>query len=134
MKNFVGLDTSVVIRLLTGSPVKQAERAFKFLQESQQSGKQAIVSDLVVAEAYFALFYHYNVPKSEAMVQLLDFLTSGFVQPEHKGSAILSLKEALTGKQPGPVDRIIHNQYLSYAREMVTFDIPFSRLENVKRL
>lgn len=132
--NYTGLDTSVVIRLLTGLPNKQAKSAFKFLQETHHAGKQVIVSDLVVAEAYFALHYHYSVPELEAIHQLLDFLTSGFVQSEPKGVAVPALKEASSGKQPGLVDRIIRHQYLSYTREIVTFDVRMSRLENVRRL
>lgn len=132
--SYLGLDTSVVIRLLTGSPAKQAECAFNFLQKAVKTKQKVIVSDLVVAETYFALCYHYNIPKSEAIKQLFDFLTSGFAQPEPEGVAVQTLKEASSGKMPGFVGRIIRNQYLSYVLEIVTFDISLSRLENVKLL
>lgn len=130
----IGLDTSVVIRLLTGAPQKQAEQALKYLQETVLEGNQALVSDLVIAEAYFALCYHYEVPKKEAASQLLDFLNSGFVKSEPKGSVVLALKESISEKQPVFVDRLIRRQYLSLASEIITFDVSLSRLENVKLL
>ena len=55
-----GLDTSVVLRLLLGQPADQAARAVAFLDELSRGGHHAVVSDLVVAEAYFALQHHYG--------------------------------------------------------------------------
>ena len=51
----VGLDTSFVLRLLTGEPGKQTALAVKQLDQMRAEGKLAAVSDLVVAETYFAL-------------------------------------------------------------------------------
>ena len=63
----VGLDTSVVLRFLVGEPADQAQTALQYLRKIQQEGGRAIVSDLVVTEAYFALQYHYPVPNAEAL-------------------------------------------------------------------
>lgn len=52
----IGLDTSVVVRLLIGEPVEQAAAARRLLDE-QPRGSCAI-SDMVVGEAYFALRHH----------------------------------------------------------------------------
>ena len=57
-----GLDTSVVVRLLVGVPESQALAAKDFLDACQLAGTRACVSDMVVAEAYHALIYHYEVP------------------------------------------------------------------------
>jgi len=54
----VGLDTSVVLRLLTGEPELQARRALAELDALASSGAVPLVSDLVVSEVYFALQYH----------------------------------------------------------------------------
>lgn len=59
----VGLDSSVVLRLLIGEPVELAEVAQAFLDELFELGKKAVISDLVVSEVYFALQYHYQVPQ-----------------------------------------------------------------------
>jgi predicted nucleic acid-binding protein len=47
----VGLDTSVVLRLLVGSPPGQAKTALGFVKKSLTVGVRVIVSDLVVSEA-----------------------------------------------------------------------------------
>lgn len=65
-----GLDTSVVMRLLTGDPPDQAEAAAAFLTESKGSGDRLLVTDLVIAEVYFALHSKYKVPKAEALLRL----------------------------------------------------------------
>ena len=68
----VGLDTSVVVRLLTGMPVEQANSARAAL-EAQPYGSVA-VSDLVVGETYFALRHHYGVPHGRTIAALRAFL------------------------------------------------------------
>ena len=125
-----GLDTSVVLRLLVGEPREQAERAIRFLDELHAAGKRAVVSDLVIAEAYFALSYHYNVPKQEAVEKLLEFLDSGYAQPEPNAVAVGVMKDS-AGAKPGLVDRIIRSQYLKYAEEVATFDKSLGRMQGV---
>ena len=129
----VGLDTSIVIRLLTGVPEDQAERAKEYLQELHADKTSAIVSDLVVAEAYFTLTYHYKVPKSEAAAKLKELLESGYVFPDPKGAAMETLKANARTKS-GFIDQLIRNQYLSQAEEVATFDSDFGRMERVFRL
>ena len=121
----LGLDTSVVLRLLTGEPAAQAEVAIQQVTAKADAGRPCLVSDLVVTEAYFALHSHYKVPKSEALATLLCFLESPLVQPE--GAAIEALRSTLDStSKPGFVDRLIHLQY-SPAR-LVTFEKAASKL------
>ncbi len=128
----VGLDTSVVMRLLRGEPRAQAERALHFLGELFAEGQKATVSDLVVAETYFALHTHYNVPKKEAVQTLSEFLRSGLVALESGGSALEALSAAATSSQkPGFVDRLIHAQYLKTAGGMISFERAGAKLEGV---
>ena len=68
----IGLDTSVVLRLLTGVPAKHADAARTMLTASRET---ICISDLVVSETYFALRHHYAVPHADAahaMAALLD--------------------------------------------------------------
>lgn len=51
----VGLDTSVLIRLLIGLPPGQASTALEFVKKARIAGRHVIISDLVISEAYFAL-------------------------------------------------------------------------------
>ncbi len=119
----VGLDTSVVMRLLVAEPESQAERARAFVVELNGLGQTAIVSDLVVAEAYFALHTHYSVPKREAVAALLRLLCSPSVELEPGGNAVAALEAALAGSsRPGFVDRLIHAQYDRIGVRMASFE------------
>ena len=127
----VGLDTSVVLRLLMGEPRAQADRAMRFLNELVSQGKQAIVSDLVVAETYFALHAHYEVPKKEAVRTLLEFLQSGLAHPEPEGCSVNALRTSAGSSQRlGFVDRLIHAQYMKSAGGLASFEKSVGRLEN----
>ena len=128
----VGLDTSVVLRLLTAEPADQADEALGFLKELKSADRRAFVSDLVVSEAYFALQAHYQVPKRKAVRVLLDFLRSGFVEPEENGVAVQAL-ESITGssQKPGFVDRMIHAQYGMIPATLITFEKASRRLDGV---
>ena len=64
------LDTSFVVRLLTGDPVPQFRLAADFLEQCGREEAVAEVVDLVLAEAYFALQYHYGFPKDMALKSL----------------------------------------------------------------
>ncbi|MBO7689071.1 MAG: PIN domain-containing protein, partial [Kiritimatiellae bacterium] len=54
-----GLDTSVVLRLLTGEPPELAARALERYQQGIANGDDFAVSDVVAAETYYALQHHY---------------------------------------------------------------------------
>ena len=127
----VGLDTSVVVRVLTGEPPAQAERARGFIWELHRRGRRAIVSDLVVAEAYFALHAHYGVPKRKAIEALLALLDAGVVLPEPGGRSVdvLRAMTAASGS-PGFVDRLLHAQYLRAAGQVASFERAFRKLPN----
>jgi predicted nucleic acid-binding protein len=125
----VGLDTSVVLRLLVGAPPGQAQSALRFVKESLRAGILVVVSDLVVAEAYFALHAHYEVPKADAIRALLEMMRSGLVTPSD-GSEILAVLAAAarSPSKPGFVDRLIHEQYARFSANMATFERAAGRL------
>ena len=50
-----GMDTSYLLRLLTGHPRELAELALARYQEAVGRGDSFSVSDMVVTEAYYAL-------------------------------------------------------------------------------
>ena len=127
----VGLDTCIVLRLMVGEPNDQAKRAFCFLEKSHFSGMIIYVSDMVVAESYHALCYHYKVPPVEAAKILADFLASPMVTPS--GHSLTALQE-YQGKGAGLVDRLIRLDLLDLAHEVVTFDKNFSKLSGVNML
>jgi len=119
----VGLDTSVVLRILTGEPEGQARATEDFMRTSLHQGKRLVVSDLVISEAYFALVTHYGVSKREAVGGLLEMLERGAVHPSQGACAIEVLRAMKSsGQKPGLVDRLIHAHYTSLPAGMVTFE------------
>lgn len=125
--HLVGLDTSLVLRLLTGEPASLAAKAVSRLDALRSDGKKAAVNDLVVSETYFALQYHYEVPKQLALEKLKEFLEDGEIVAI--GEALEVLQTPGLGKaKPGFVDRVIHAQYLRHARQMLSFEKAASRL------
>ena len=124
----------VVLRLLTGEPDDQAWVALRWLREVQATGTTPVVSDLVVSEVYFALQHHFAVPKSEALRQLGEFLSSGDVTGTGVAGGVLAVP-GLASAKPGFVDRLIHEGYRrGGAGEMVTFEEAARKLPHVRLL
>lgn len=127
-----GLDTSVVMRLLTGDPPHQAEVAVTFLAESKAAGDRLLVTDLVIAEVYFALHSKYKVPKAEALQRLREFVESGEVEA---GAAARVLQTPnLASAKPGLVDRLIHATYSNDQARLVSFEKSVSKLTGAQVL
>jgi predicted nucleic acid-binding protein len=126
----VGLDTSVVLRLLTGLPQVEAERARSTLEQAFANDDRVVVTDLVVSEAYFALHHHYGLPKERARSLLLAFATSGVVEVDPPTLVAALHKRAGAGL----MDRIIAARHEHQGATTLTFDRRRARLEGVRRL
>ena len=129
----VGLDTSVVLRLLLGQPADQSQRAVAFLEEVARRGDQAVISDLVVAETYFALQYHYGVPKKEALAALRAMFADEEIESPGVAAEVLAM-EGLASAKPGFVDRLIQSAYVSSGGAMATFEKASGKLKSVRIL
>ncbi len=126
----VGLDTSVVLRLLVGEPADLARVAVEYLIQIQQKGGCAVVSDLVVAETYFALQYHYKTPKAEALALLRQFLTSHGIENSGVAARVMATPH-LESAKPGFVDRIVIQQYLEKTDAVATFERASRKLPKI---
>ena len=128
-----GLDTSVVLRLLLGQPADQAARAVALLDELSRAGHRAGVSDLVVAEAYFALQHHYGVSKRDALLGLRRLAADGEIESLGAASEVPAV-EGLASARPGFVDRLIHGAYAGAVAEMVTLEKAAGKQKSVRVL
>jgi predicted nucleic-acid-binding protein len=126
----VGLDTSVVLRLLTGQPVAQAAAAVALLDDLQRRGDRAVLSDLVVAETYFALQHHYGVKKADALKALRCLFEDDEIESTGEARAVLATR-GLAAAKPGFVDRLIHRAYISTGGHMATFETASVKLNAV---
>ena len=126
----LGLDTSVVVRLLMGVPEAHTRAARRRLERATEAGETVLVSDLVLTEAYHALQHHYGVPKGEARSLLRRLVESRAIQlePPAADAALAAVGGA------GLVDRLIHLRYRSVGAVTVTFERRQGRLEGAIRL
>ena len=128
-----GIDTSILVRLLTGDPEEEYEQTKAALEKilADDPAAEIEVSNMVIAEAYFVLQHHYGVPKSEARSALASVMTSGLVKPQ-RGEGVL---EALAAEQePGLLDRLIANDYAGNGLISITNDRKMGRLPRSKLL
>jgi len=118
----LGLDTSCVLRILTGLPEDQANRMLVWLRAVWESAGRVVVSDLVIAEAYHSLQHFYQIPKEEALRRLGQFLAWENIVPVGTARSVLEA-ESLARARPGFVDRLIHADYLERGADCwVTFE------------
>lgn len=114
----LGLDTSIVVRLLVGEPEHQYRAARERLQRAHAEAETVLVTDLVVVESYFALRHHYDVPDPEVRAKLKQLLESGVVVVRPRGmAALLEL-----GSPPGLADRLIHHRHVDLGASTLTLD------------
>jgi predicted nucleic-acid-binding protein len=127
------LDTSVVMRLLTGEPLNLATAARAYMAEISQAGAKVFVSNLVVMEVYFACQHHYGMPKAAVLQGLLKLLSvpTFVVHPE-----LISLLTTpdLASAKPGFLDRLIHAEATTARIPLVTFEKAGSRLADIQVL
>ena len=127
-----GTDTSILVRLLTGSPELEFERCDRELTKLvEQDGAEVFASNQVIGEAYVAVQHHYGVTKAAARTGLLSVLTSGLVSPLNGQSVLDALAE--TGG-PGLLDRLIADDYSRVVAETLTLDQRMASLPRVRRL
>lgn len=121
------LDTSVVMRLLTGQPLDLTTLARNFMAETEHTGAKVFVSNLVIMEAYFACQHHYGMPKQAVLDGLakLVSLTTFVVHPQL--IELLSMP-GLAAAKPGFLDRLIHVEATTARLPLVTFEKAASRL------
>jgi len=122
-----GLDTSVVLRLLTNQPLKLATNAIVKVHRMQQAGDVFFISDLVLSETYFALQDYYGVTKENCLAALKGLCEhSGFAVSDEAREALATPN--LAKASPGFVDRMIHGDYLARGYKTFSCEKSFTRL------
>ena len=114
-----GIDTSILVRLLTGIPEDAYSTCRNTLQRLiEDRGVQIFASNMVIGEAYVAVQHHYGVTKEDARDGLLKVLKSGLVSPLHGRSVLAAIASRSGG---GLLDRLIAADYRR--AELVTFTL-----------
>lgn len=123
------LDTSAFLRILLNEPKRLASNVAMYIYSRQQNGDVFEISDLVLSEAYYALQFHYELPKDAALKVLKHFAGLKGFQVSDYAKDILSLPN-LAKASPGFVDRLIHGAAFTSGATTVSCEKDFRRLAN----
>ena len=127
-----GIDTSVLVRLITSLPEAEYRRCQAELTRMvEQESAELFASNQVIGEAYIAVQHHYGVSKGDARIALTGALTSGLVAPLNGQPVLRALRE--TGGA-GLIDRLIAEDYSRTVSETLTLDQRMAALPGVRRL
>ena len=126
-----GIDTSVLVRLITGDPESEFERCVGELRALIEQDGEVLASNQVIGEAYVAVRHHYGVSGADARSALVDALTSGLVAPLN-GRAVIEALEVRSG--PGLFDRLIADDYAKAGLETRTLDRRMASLSESRLL
>ena len=126
-----GIDTSVLVRLLTGEPPDAFAHCVERLNALVVSGAEIFASNQVIGEAYVAVQHHYDISETDVRSELSSALTSGLVAPLN-GSAVIAALEASGG--PGLFDRLIADDYSRADLHVLTLDRKMASLPDVRLL
>ena len=123
-----GLDTSVVVRIISGLPEGVAEKVGERIAAEIAGGDDFAVSALVLSETYFALQHHYALTKEEALQSLLAFSRTDGIRVAESIRAILESPNLAKAK-PGFVDRMIVGEYATAGSDTYSCEKVFRRLD-----
>lgn len=127
-----GVDTSVLVRLVTRDPQGDYERCVSRLSALvEDQGHEILASNQAIGEAYAALMHHYDITNANARTTLIDVLTSGLVAPLN-GRTVLEALAASGG--PGLFDRLITDDYSHAGLETLTLDQKMAALPGAERI
>ena len=127
----IGIDTSVLMRLVTGEPQDLYTRCLEELSHLSERGVGVVASNQVIGEAYVTLQHHYGASKDAARRGLLRALQGGLVKPQN-GEPVLAALRATSGA--GTVDRLIAEHYSRSELETLTLDRRMAALPGARRL
>ncbi|MDX6767803.1 MAG: PIN domain-containing protein [Candidatus Methylacidiphilales bacterium] len=128
-----GIDTSILVRLLTGDPEEGYRKTVRALERllAQAPDAEILASNQVIGEAYISLQHHYGVSKEDARAAFLTLFSSGLIAPLN-GLSVRELLEAQGGC--GLLDRLIADDYQQRGLTVLTLDKAMSRLPDVALL
>ena len=126
-----GIDTSALVRLVTGAPPDAYAHFVNLLSALVAGGAEIFASNQVIGEAIVAVRHHYGVAAVDARSELSKALRSGLVAPMN-GRVVIEALEASGG--PGLFDRLIADDYTCHGLAVLTLDRKMACLPDVRQL
>ena len=131
MTQRLGIDTSVLVRLVTGDPPETFNHCVQELSKLVAQGDEVFASNQVIGEAYIAIQHHYGIDKDSVRAGLANALRSGLVAPLN-GRAIIDLLESSGGA--GVMDRLIIDDYSHRELPLLTLNQRMSSIKGARGL
>ena len=132
MRRRLGIDTSILVRLLVAEPENDFRHCVAELRNLvERQDVEILASNQVIGEAYIAVQHHYGVDKRDAKEALAQVLRSGIVAPL-SGRTVLNALADDGG--PGLFDRLIASGYADAGLEVLTQDRKMASLPGVSLL
>ena len=129
IRTSIGIDTSILVRLVTGQPPDLFALCVDRLSALCAADGEIFASNQVIGEAYVTLQRHYGVSKADARVQLRTTLTSGLVAPLNGRPVLDALAAA---GNPGLFDRLIAIDYERAGMDTLTLDRRMASLRHAR--
>ena len=126
------VDTNILLRFLSGEPVRQAEAAKKLFSEAAAGEVVLDVSPVIVAETIYTLLSFYGVERKEAVEKLLMLLR----QPGLKirdAAQVFSALERLRAANVGFADAFLAAGGAEENVAIASFDRDLDKFHDVKR-
>lgn len=132
MTKRLGINTSILVRLVSGDPQRDFQECVGRLTALvQDEDTELVASNQAIGEAYIALQHHYGLSKKEAREDIAQTLQSGLVAPLNG----LRVLEALAAdKGCGLIDRLIADDYRQKDLIVLTLDRKMAALPDARRL
>ena len=127
------LDTSVLVRILTGLPQPLAANVAMALEKKRRAGDSFVVSNLVLSEAYYAVQHHYGVDKAAALEALRVLSLQRGFEFSDEAKRALALPN-IAKASPGFVDRLIHGEQVARGVKVLSCEKDFRKLPDTELL
>ena len=128
----LGLDTSVLVRLLIGQPAETYVYCVRRLRALKEQGTRIFASNQVIGESYVTAQHHYGFSDLEIRAALLTVLRGDLVSPLNGQAVLEAIQTPITN--PGLFDRLITDGYSQVGLETLTLDRRMARLPNARLL
>jgi predicted nucleic acid-binding protein len=126
------VDTNILLRFLTGEPIKQALAVKKLFAQASAGEIILDVSPVIVAETVYTLLSFYEVERKEAVENLRTLLQQRGVKVR-EGAQVFSALERLRVSNVGFADAYLAACGADEDVSVVSFDRDFDKFKDVKR-
>lgn len=127
----IGIDTSYLLRLLTGAPSDLAAAALARYQKAVEIGDSFFVNDVVVTEAYYALQHHYGKSKEDAINALRQISEDDAINFSEGFMSVIKMPN-LASASPGFLDRVLVADYRARGQVTLSCEKSFRRLADAE--